>query len=340
MFNKKVVFIIGAGASVDYGMPLGGRLAETIAADVGFEFDRLSVLKKGDVELYQGLRSRFSAEKARSYLAAGPSLAAAISSSASVDDALYLLSEYPEAVELGKICIIRSILRAEHNSTLKLSRETGRLGPDAGKDGWIEQMFSMAIANCKLSKLENAFLNITFINFNYDRCLEHYLYWSLQRIGVPEKDANGIVASLSIIRPYGTLGSILPSMPDLLSFGNPNPFGGFGVQNRIRTFIESEALHDPDHVRRVLSEASLHIFIGFGFHRQNMELLSVLQDMPFHNRSEVLATVYKVHDANLARLTISLQNTLRVHPERMELLPMTAGQMLKELRLKILMLAG
>jgi len=219
-------------------MPLGGLLAETIAADAGFEFHRPGVLTKGDVELYTSLRSHVSADKVAGYTAAGPRLAAAITSSASVDDALYLLSEYPEAVELGEICIVHSILRAEHNSTLRVWPDTGRMKPDAGKDGWIEQMFSMAIANCKLSKVQDSFKNVTFINFNYDRCLEHYLYWSLQRIGVPEEDAKGIIASLSIIRPYGTLGSILPGKPDTLSFGNAAPFNGIKSHNRIRTFTE------------------------------------------------------------------------------------------------------
>jgi hypothetical protein len=71
---------------------------------------------------------------------------------------------------------------------------------DAGRDGWIEQLFSIAIANHKLSELQNAFNNVTFVNFNYDRCIEQYLFWSLQRIGVPQADAVDIVGRLSIIR--------------------------------------------------------------------------------------------------------------------------------------------
>jgi hypothetical protein len=73
MFKKKVVFIIGAGASADYGMPLGGTLAKTIAADAGLEFDR-SILTKGDADLYQTLRSQLSADKANKCIAAGPRL--------------------------------------------------------------------------------------------------------------------------------------------------------------------------------------------------------------------------------------------------------------------------
>jgi hypothetical protein len=39
MFNRSVVFIVGAGASISYGMPLGGMLASTIAADTDFLFE-------------------------------------------------------------------------------------------------------------------------------------------------------------------------------------------------------------------------------------------------------------------------------------------------------------
>src|SRR5712692_8126646 len=152
MFRRPVVFIIGAGASVDYGLPLGGALAATIAADVNFTFER-AALASGDASLYELLSATHDRQ---TYVAAGRRLAAVISSSVSVDDALYQLSESPEAVELGKICVVRSVLLAEKRSALQLWPGTGRMRDDAGRDGWIEQLFSIAIANHKLSELQNA----------------------------------------------------------------------------------------------------------------------------------------------------------------------------------------
>jgi hypothetical protein len=148
MFTRPVVFIIGAGASVDYGLPLGGALATKIAADVNFALER-SALASGDPSLYELLSATRDCLK---YVAAGRRLAAVLSSSVSVDDALYQLNEFPEAVELGKICIIRSILLAENRSSLQLWPGTGRMRADAGRDGWIEQLFSMAIANHRFSE--------------------------------------------------------------------------------------------------------------------------------------------------------------------------------------------
>jgi hypothetical protein len=204
MFNKQIVLIVGAGASYDkYGLPLGGELASNIANDTNFEFEQyVNRPTRGDPDLFeQVIWNKFSSnrEELNRYTDAGHKLSAAIGSTISLDDALYQLSDYPEAVQLGKICIMRSILKAERNSALKIQPK-GQPEPDAGRDGWIEQIFSMAITNLKLSEIKHAFKRITFINFNYDRCIEHYLFWSLQRIGISSNDAIETVQNLNVIK--------------------------------------------------------------------------------------------------------------------------------------------
>jgi len=340
MFKKPVVFIIGAGASADYGMPLGGQLASSVAADVDFHFpDNFGPIERGDAALFQHLQTHFPRDQLQRFLFAGRQLAATISSAASVDDALYQLSDYPEAIMLGKVGVVRSIARAERNSELKIIPETRRMRERAGMDGWIEQMFSMAISGYKLAELHRAFENVTFVNFNYDRCLEHYIGNSLQRVGVFERDAENIVDGLNIIRPYGTLGSIKLE-PGSLSFGNTNLVAAFNALTRIRTFTESEALHDKEQLRSAMSAASMFIFLGFGFHRQNLELLSVLQELNVRSDVQVLATVFGVESANLAQLRAALFDLLKVHELQIFLLEKTAGQMLRDLRLKITMAVG
>jgi hypothetical protein len=62
-----------------------------------------------------------------------------------------------------------TILEAESRSVLNVPVDAGHLPPDAGKNGWVEQMFSMAISSLKRSEFrKKAFAQITFINFNYD----------------------------------------------------------------------------------------------------------------------------------------------------------------------------
>jgi hypothetical protein len=158
MFNKEIVLVVGAGASFDkYGLPLGGDLASGIARDTNFFFGHIVNRPiQGDADLFDNvIFSNFSHDRAAldRYTDAGHKLSAAIDSTISIDDALFQLSDYPEAVQLGKICIMRSILKAERNSTLKTDGMTGGLPTDAGRDGWIQQIFSMAITGFKLSEI-------------------------------------------------------------------------------------------------------------------------------------------------------------------------------------------
>jgi hypothetical protein len=343
VFNKPIVLVVGAGASFDtYGLPLGSKLASDIAETTDFYFANYSHRPtRGDADFYEGVIWRkFNSDRdgLNRYTAAGQRLAAALGSAVSVDDALHLLSDYPEAVQLGKMCIIRSILKAEGGSRIRFDRDSGRVDPNAGREGWIEQIFSMAITGYKLSQVASAFQKITFVNFNYDRCIEHYLFWSLQRIGIPEQDAQEIVDNLNIIRPYGTLGSILGG-PSFLKFGEPRPPNLFDMISRIRTFTESEAMHDTDKLSQTLSDAAMVIFLGFGFHPQNLRLLARDKDTPVR-RTKVLATVFGLNDANLSELKLAIARHLRFDTTHIETHPMTASEVLQKLRLKIVMGVG
>jgi hypothetical protein len=213
VLNKSLVLVVGAGASHDvYGLPLGGTLAKKMAQDTDFYWDSYTRRPaRGDPNLFEDLLWRaFSADQSalNQHTAAAQELSSALSSTISVDDALVQVSDNPLAVKIGKACIMRAILTAERESALKIDTSTGRPDPTAGRDGWIEQIFSMAITGFRLSEIKHAFERITFINFNYDRCIEHYIYWALVRLRISEEDAKQTIQSLNVIRPYGSLGSI------------------------------------------------------------------------------------------------------------------------------------
>ncbi|MDF0581268.1 hypothetical protein [Bradyrhizobium yuanmingense] len=346
MFNQPIVLVVGAGASFDvYGLPLGGRLASTIAADTDFFWDSYHDLagpSRGSSDLFNSVfRRKFPAQNGRlqEYVTAAQMLSAAISSTISIDDALYQLSDFPKCVEVGKMCIMRYILAAERKSTIKIDPDTGTIDPKAGREGWIEQIFSMAITGYKLKDIKHAFERITFVNFNYDRCIEHYLYHALQRIGISTEDAGGIVSKLNIIRPYGGLGSIVPGQKDHLSFGGGATTDLFTMLGRIRTFTESEVLHDKHELSKALSSASLIMFLGFGFHAQNLELLALTKPHSVRDL-KVLATTFAVHEANIPELKLAIGRTCRTDPERVETFHMTASEMLTKLRMKINLALG
>src|SRR5262249_38303120 len=136
-----------------------------------------------------------------------------------IDEALYYWSAKPEAVQLGKLSIAHEILMAEGNSSLS-DRQTGRV--DVASGGWMWPFLSMTLGSgLTREQAEQAFTNVTFINFNYDRTVEQYLYLALQQYGrVSAAVAANAVTSLKQIRPYGSIGN-LPWQE------NPGPpFGG------------------------------------------------------------------------------------------------------------------
>lgn len=108
MFNVPAVFVIGAGAGAEFGLPAGVQLKEMIAKGTHFRFE-LGRQKEGDSVLLDTLKRRFSndVEKVNIYLRAGNDLSETISTFPSIDEALHWWRGKPEAIELGKLAIAR-----------------------------------------------------------------------------------------------------------------------------------------------------------------------------------------------------------------------------------------
>ena len=99
MFNKPTVFIVGAGASAECGLPTGSQLKDRIRGGLGFQFEG-GQLRKGDEALLHLLRGRFS--QVNPYIKAGHELSATITTFPSIDEALHWWRARPEIVELGE----------------------------------------------------------------------------------------------------------------------------------------------------------------------------------------------------------------------------------------------
>ena len=335
MFNKPVVFIIGAGASFEYGFPLGAALKDTIATKVRFRFEHgSSYLSSGDPELLEHIRRHTPDRKRQGeYTTAANVLAAAIGSFISIDEALHYVGATPEAVEIGKIAIIQEILRAEGESKIRIDRQKGRPDIDIVDGCWIAGLLSMALAGIQRGQLQTAFEKITFINFNYDGAIEHYLYWALQeRASATADEARQIVENLHMIRPYGSIGPLSFNFSDPYSFGSTAYFDPFKRIKNIRTYTEQKPLHDADVLAKALVEAQLSLFLGFGYHATNLDLLKAI---PATSDSAVLGTVVGIHPQNLGPITDRITHNMRVN-RGVSLLDMSASALLRDLRQRIL----
>ncbi|MCG8432547.1 MAG: hypothetical protein MJA83_00775, partial [Gammaproteobacteria bacterium] len=129
--------------------------------------------------------------------------------------------------------------------------------------------------------IDRLFENVSFITFNYDRCIEHHLFHALQNYYVlSESEAAELLGSLEIHHPYGQVGD-LPWQS-----GNRVPFGQkcsaedlLAISRRVKTYTEQ--VDDPailKKMRKMMHEAEVVVFLGFAFHPQNMEMIKPPRD--------------------------------------------------------------
>jgi hypothetical protein len=107
MFKQKTVFVIGAGASMEFNMPSG----ESLKNQTG---NILSVAKNDDRSMrFRSQLMNIEGSRASALIDAGSNLAATLSSFVSIDEALHYFGGDTNAVRVGKLAIARLILEAE-----------------------------------------------------------------------------------------------------------------------------------------------------------------------------------------------------------------------------------
>ncbi|OSI26580.1 hypothetical protein [Bradyrhizobium canariense] len=335
MFKQNVVFVIGAGASREYDFPLGSHLKDEIASATRFRFDHgTSRLSSGSPELLDHIRRHVAGDLSRSndYTKAANVLAGAIPSFISIDEALHYVSESPEAVEVGKIAIVEQILKAERGSALAFDTRTGR--PGQLPDGWIAEFFSMAIAGVQRKELHSIFEHVTFINFNYDRAIEQYLYWALQeRASAGANEAKEIVDGLNMLRPYGSIGRFSPNYGDQFAFGTTAHFDPFSRLDALGTYTDQKPMHDLKAMSAALLDAKMILILGFGYHPSNVDVIKV-NGFPYNGA--IIGSALGVHHTNHSVITGQLTQNLKMTVDTVELTAMKAAELLQQFRPRIL----
>lgn len=318
MFSQPVVFVIGAGASAEYRLPVGAQLKTDVARAVG------------DSDLLNLLSSR---GRTPNYEQAGRELAKIIPSFVSIDEALNWFNSRRDIIELGKTAIVRSMLRAEQSSLLFNQSDPSSISDIDINHTWLPNFLSMIMAESKKDEAAVAFRHLTIINFNYDRTIEHYIYSALQRnFGLEEDRAREIVTNLKVLRPYGTVGP-LPSQ----SGENPIPFGAISaaddyerlvsVAGNIRSYTE-QAEVSAVNIQSELERSRMVVFLGFGFHQQNMNLLRVSRAEGWRR---VFATGMGMHEDNHPIIKTAIATTVGTNQVPL-LVDWSAANLLVQLR--------
>ena len=342
MFKERTLFIVGAGASAELGLPIGNGLKDRIAKSLQFRF-RAGGLFQGDERIYGQIRSKFDIETSKVYTRAGNELADTISTFISIDEALHYWSAKPEIVTLGKLAIANEIVKAEASSSLARLNSERRTTYRHAAGTWLEQLLHMALSAIKREDITRAFANVTLINFNYDRTVEQFLYMALQEAAaVSAEIAAETVRGLRIIRPYGWVGPLDWIEPRGLKFGDEhNATDLFALASRVRTYTEQDRDADMEGlIEEALSTARAIIFLGFGYHAQNMAIFhsDTAPDRRGINKY-VVGTVLGIDQVNHEMLKTEIGRFVG-HSPRVNLIDRKGAKMLNDLRPSIMMTVG
>lgn len=289
---RKYTFILGAGASVDFGFPTGpdfvtkilncytkenleienstylgpdsayyqdfGTLTDDyVNISYGYSFKLLNELGFDEKEVFS-FTNRLTESKVNSI------------------DSFLESSRNRDLLELGKAILAILILSYERASVVHFH-----------KNNWLKYFWN----RCKDEILGNdPNVKIEVISFNYDRLFEHYLYTAIESYtGNTENEIEAILDRFRIFHVHGSIGSLpFQSNEKSVSYGQE-----FLDVISLKEIVNNIALlGEADSKSRSKSSAilatyfnlfSTTFFLGFGFHKENLErLIAKIKQENYH----------------------------------------------------------
>ncbi len=318
--RKSLVFVVGAGASHEVGLPLGAELRESIAKLLDFRYDDfLSNVRDEKYGDHLILAAFHFLDIRPLYEASLRIREAMLQADPPIDKFLDDNCSEPDIVQCGKLAIVRSILLAESESSLFIDpgNATNELNFQAVEKTWYQGFFELLTENCETQPdLERRFSQVAVVCFNYDRCIQHFLLNALVKYyRLDRASAATVLENLEFHHPYGVVGSLpwevspnqgvefgetFPPFPVYKPDSIPSEFVKKLVKltEQIKTFSEgSSAEGGFDRVRELLGTADRLAFLGFAFHRQNVKLLFPPSGKGATRSCKVLATGFGISDS-------------------------------------------
>jgi len=257
--------------------------------DIRFEFMNKSI-GTGDLGLYTMLTGQMQ-HHVQEYQHAAWLIRDGITLAQSIDDFIDVHRNNPYVVQYGKAALVKAVLEAERKSKLFVDPRVEGAVFDPAKlaDTWFVKFMHMLGRGIPRENARQIFDRVSFVIFNYDRCVEYFLENALQRLfGINEHDAREIVSDLHIIHPYGVVGNV--------GFGHGR--GDYvALAGQIKTYTEQLANADIlAQVRDEVQRAECIVFLGFAYHRQNLLMLKPEPSVP---HKYVFGTAHGMSDADV-----------------------------------------
>ena len=242
--RKRVVFLLGAGASRGYGYPTGGELMTNLTAHNGDQLVELEQagIGKDEVILF-GQRLRDCGLN-------------------SVDS---FLKKNPLFGRTAKMRIAQELTAAEY----KAAQGVGRY------ETWVQYLFSRFMDGDSLDAFRDN--KCTFVTLNYDRSLEFELTKMLSHTyGAPWKETAAAVGAIKTIHLHGSIGP-LPDFERLYG-ATPGPDEVQKAAPGILTIGEPGSEKEYEAAGECLRAAEVIFSLGFGFHGEIIENLGIRHD--------------------------------------------------------------
>gem|GEM_PF-3299490 len=174
------------------------------------------------------------------------------SSAQSVD---LFLEQHPEFEKTGKLALAVDLIPRETLDSLALSQ----------KVRWYELLFGLMVEGGPFEVNP-----LSVLTFNYDRSLEAFFLMALKNFYGHNRPApEARLEKIPIIHLYGSLGDNRAYEPTLTRDL------AMSAANSIKIMHEVKPGDEFERAQKLLCEAAEVIFLGFGFHRLNVERLKI-----------------------------------------------------------------
>lgn len=297
MIENQTVFILGAGAHCSYEFPSGEELKSEVISAV-----KASINAQNDNSfLVMPQYGAAKNEEVQSARCKSFALALENAGHASIDAFLNSNQHQLGFQPIGKGAIAQVLLEYEKKAKL------------GGKDDWIGYLFKVLLDGVKSADELIEKNKIGFITFNYDRFLEIYLHTKIKySFGIEDAIALEVLKKIPIIHIYGTLGDF-PRIEEGVSTAWVRASKG------IRTIFDTEKNDSYiESAKELLSSAHTLCLLGFGYHRENIELLDLV-NFAQEVKGIVCSSRFGIEDAEWDRYTkpFNTLNILAAHRSQM-----------------------